>query len=103
MATRDRTPVSGGSSLTGVHVATCIKAEQATSKANNPMVIWTFSVGGMELRRWTLLRSTDIHETVTALGLDPLATRLSDAPGRQVRLTISHDGQFHSIDSTKAL
>jgi hypothetical protein len=104
MATRDRTPVNA-SVLTGVHVATCVTATQQNSKAGNPMIVWEFSVDGHPyvLKHWTLLRSTSIHETVVALGLDPLATKLSAAPGRQCRVVVSFDGQFHSIDSCKSL
>lgn len=106
MATRDRTPVTASvpEPLTGVHVGTCVSAGRSTSKAGNDMVIWLFRLeGGLELRRWTLLRSTDIHETVVALGMDPSAVRLSEAPGRRCRLIVSHDGSFHSIESTRPL
>lgn len=107
MATRKRTPVGGTGApdpLTGVHVGTCVSAERSTSKAGNPMIVWTFRLeNGMDLRRWTLLRSTDIHETVVALGLDPQAVRLSEAPGKRCRLVISHDGAFHSVDSARPL
>jgi hypothetical protein len=68
------------------------------------MVIWHFRLeGGLELRRWTLLTSTDLHETVVALGFDPHAVDLRTAAGRKARLVISHDGAFHSIDACRPL
>lgn len=105
MATRQRVPVGGAPEpLTGTFVGTCLAAERATSKAGNAMIVWQFRLdNGVDLRRWTLLRSTDIHETVTALGLDPAAVLLSDAAGRRCRLVVGHDGSFHTIEATRAL
>lgn len=106
MSTRDRTPVSGAGPepLTGVFGATCVSAQRSVSKAGNGMVIWQFRLdNGLELRRWTLFTSTDLHETVTALGFDPKGVDLRDAAGRKCRLVISHDGQFSNIDSVRPL
>lgn len=104
MATRERRPVTTSGPLTGTFVAACVSAERSTSKAGNAMVVWTFRLDNdLELRRWTLLRSTDIHETVVALGLDPNAVRLSEAVGRQCRVTVGHDGMFSTIEATKPL
>ena len=107
MATRQRVQVGGTGTpepLTGTHPATCVSAERSVSKAGNRMVVWTFRLdNGMDLRRWTLERSTDIHETVVALGLDPKAVRLSEAPGRRCRVVLSHDGSFHNIEAVRPL
>jgi hypothetical protein len=105
MATRQRVPVGGAPEpLTGTFVGTCLAAERATSKAGNKMVVWHFRLdSGIDLRRWTLLKSTDLHETVTALGLDPAATRLSEAVGRKCRLVVGHDGAFQTIESARPL
>lgn len=104
MASRERVRVGGADSLVGTHVGTCLSAARDTSKAGNKMVVWLFKLdNGVELKRWTLERSTDIHETVTALGLDPAAVRLSQAPGRQCRLVVGYDGQFARIESAKPL
>jgi hypothetical protein len=110
MATRQRVPVGGSGDsnvpapLTGTHPATCVSAKRDTSKAGNAMVVWHFRLdNGVELRRWTVLTSTDLHQTVVALGLDPAAVRLSEAAGKKCRLVISHDGSFHSIDASRPL
>lgn len=108
MATRERKPVGGNGDmpepLTGTHPATCVSAERGTSKAGNAMIIFQFRLeNGMDLRRWCLTRSTDLHETVTALGMNPAAVRLSEAAGRRCRVVVSHDGSFHNIEACRPL
>jgi hypothetical protein len=104
MATRERKPVSAPEPLSGTFVGTCLTAERSVSKAGNAMVVFTFRLeNGVDLRRWTLLKSTSLHETVTALGLDPTATKLSLASGRKCRVTVGHDGSFSTIEATKPL
>ena len=86
----------------GEHVATCLRAEPHESAAGNKCVRWTFQVGDFELAWVTVQRRKETGQAAQALGL-PKAFRLSQAKGRQCRLTLAKDGAFTKVTAARPL
>lgn len=77
----------------------CLSAQEHLSVAGNNCIKWTFDVDGMRHDFFTPLHGSKAlmaYETVLALGLDPSATRLSDARGKLCRVFFK-DGSINKV------
>jgi hypothetical protein len=86
----------------GEHLAVCLQADRHKSAAGNACVRWTFQVGDFELAWVTVQRRKETGQAAQALGL-PKAFRLSEAAGKQCRLTLAKDGSYMKVTGARSL
>ncbi len=100
----EKRPLSKPEAPTGEHVALCVAAVRETSAAGNRMVVWTFELpGGQRVRHYTVVRRVETGLTAQALGLPLKPLRLSEAGGRQCRVTVAKDGDWLKVSGVRPL